>query len=89
MPTILAPARVAGSTATVTSTSKITGGGGPKINLSQGPLVITEQGAAVRVARPTSHAIVAMINVVARVIVLSLITLLLLCEEEKSDNLDL
>jgi hypothetical protein len=41
--------RVAGSTAPVTSTWKITGGGGPGINLSQGPLVITEQGAALGV----------------------------------------
>jgi hypothetical protein len=61
--------RVAGSTASVTSTSKITGGGGPKAKRSQGPLVITEHGPAVREARPPSNANVAMINVVTRVIV--------------------
>jgi type IV pilus biogenesis protein CpaD/CtpE len=59
---------VAGSTGSVTSTSKITGGGGPKTNRSQGPLVITEQGPAVSEAALSRNAMMAMINVVARVI---------------------
>ena len=59
---------VAGSTGSVTSTSKITGGGGPKTKRSQGPLGITEQGPAVSEAALSRNAMMAMINVVARVI---------------------
>jgi hypothetical protein len=60
--------RVAGSTGSVTSTSKITGGGGPKIKRSQTPLVITEQGPAVSETTPSRNAMMAMTNAVGRVI---------------------